>query len=277
MPAITIARPAPGASLLQGAYRGQAILAAGGVLLLLMMIPTALAAGLDTRTLDGISVWIKPLKFQLSLAVQMLTVALLMQCLPEAQSGTWRVRGPVFAIVGASMLEIVYITLQAARGEASHYNVSTSIAALMYYLMGVGAVVIVASSVWIGVQILRHGSTANAVVFAAGLGLILGGVVGGVTGAFMSAQPGHWVGGSLTDFNGLPIFGWSRTGGDLRVAHFFGLHLSQVLPMAAWIGSRSLPKGYVRPLVLAVAITGTVFSVAVFAQAVLGAPFAVGR
>lgn len=252
------------------AYRGQPLLAGAAIFLLLAAIPTLAAMGLDARTLNGINVWIKPLKFEISLAVHLLSVAWLMLFLPERQ--TRFVRGLAIAMTAAAFFEIAYIALQASRGEASHYNIATPISGLMYTLMGVGAVVLVATSGWIGALILRQGETSRPIVFAAGLGLVLGGVVGGITGAYMSSQTGHWVGGQPTDLGGLPVFGWSRTGGDLRVAHFFGLHLIQILPVVAWIGTGILPDRLQKPAILAVAAAGSLFVLAVFFQALSGQP-----
>ena len=199
-----------------------------------------LALGLaDERTFIGQNVWEKPGKFFFSLAVQFSTVAWGMSFLPEAARRARKISWPVAVMVLIGWLEVAYITFRAARAEASHFNTSTFLAAKAYDLMGMGALIMTAVAFYVGVFIWfrrREGLWTE----AAGLGLMLGAVLGTFAGMYMGSQYSHWVGGDATDATGTGFFGWSTTGGDLRIAHFVGLHAAQFIPLAALSGSRLL-------------------------------------
>ena len=48
------------------------------------LIPPSMAAyGLDTRTIDGINIWMKPLKFEVSVGVFLMTLAVFARFLPK--------------------------------------------------------------------------------------------------------------------------------------------------------------------------------------------------
>ena len=107
---------------------------------------------------------------------------------------------------------------------------------------------------------------------ALGWGLILTFVLGTITGGYMSSQPtGHWVGGATSDAGGLPLFGWSTTGGDLRPPHFLGIHAAQILPVAALVLLAIAPKqaGWLTTLTI---LAYVALTAAVFVQAISGLP-----
>ncbi len=103
------------------------------------------------------------------------------------------------------------------------------------------------------------------------LGLILTTVLGTAAGVAISVNGGHWVGASPTDAGGLPVFGWTRAGGDLRVAHFFGLHAMQILPIAGWLIARWRPDA--TRLVWLAASALTALTVYTLVEALAGRPF----
>lgn len=241
-----------------------------------LLAPSLLAYGLDERLINGVSVWSKPVKFQLSLSLLLLTVVWLLPLLPPARRASRRVRRASLAIATAATLEIAYITLQAARGRASHYNADTPIETTLYAVMGVGATTIVAGAFVVGVAIWRTAPEPGraGLRLGAAIGLTLGAVLTLITAGILSngGEAGHWVGASRTDAGGLPLFGWSRTVGDLRVPHFFATHIMQALPLLGLAADRIAPRR-ARAAVLAGAGLSVLVVAAAFAQASLGSPF----
>jgi hypothetical protein len=247
-----------------------------GLALLFMSIPTLALTLLDGRQLQGVSVWLKPFKFQLSTGVYLLTLALFMAWLPAAALRTNTARYVVWAAVMAGLFEVGYITWQGSQGQASHFNTATPFLATMYTLMGVGAVVLASASLALGVLISRSAyDLPPALKLAVVLGLVLTFLIGTGFGGYLSAQrAGHWVGGALSDSGGLPLFKWSRSGGDLRVAHFFGIHAMHFIPaFALALGWARVPQAAAVRAVWGFAIAFTAFCGWTFVQARNGLPF----
>lgn len=218
---------------------------------------------IDHRLFNGISVWVKPAKFYLSLAVHMLTLNFGIMLLPEAVRRYRTTSLATGTMAAMAVLEMVYITFRAARGEASHFNRSSELAELLYNLMGMGAAMMMVVTAWLGIQILRYGPR-NAMSLATGMGFLMAAVLTLMVGFTLGGMGSHWIGGDQTDATGLPLFGWSTTGGDLRVSHFIGLHLMQGLPIVALAGSRGL--------VILAALGGLALTLATFTTALMGLP-----
>lgn len=249
-------------------------LARTGFALLLLMAPTGLAQMLDERMLNGVAIWIKPLKFQLSIGVYLLTLAWFWAYRHERDRRAGRGRWLVRAAVVTALFEVGYITLQAGLGEASHYKVGDPLHAALYGLMGLAAVVLTGVSPALGLMLARRADAdlAPAYRLAVVIGLVLTFCLGAATGVVLSAGDGHWIGGVRSDVGGLPLLGWSRTGGDLRAAHFLGLHALHLLPLFGVFASRVLPSRTGMAAVWCAAGLYTALAAALSAQALAGRP-----
>lgn len=247
------ARPpfAPGGSIrgwIAEVRAREPVLAAFGLAMWLAMIPAAIALGLDDRTVRGVAVWIKPLKFMASIGLFALTTAWFIGLLPAARRRAWPVRTIVATILATSAFEIGYITLQAALGRASHYNFDTPLNVALYSAMGGAALVLTATQLLLAGEIVRHGGPVrgDAARTAVVVGLVLTFVLGAGTGGFLgSMQPPSGA--------GLPIVGW-HFGGDLRPAHFLGLHAQQLVPLAGLALAAVLPPAQAMRALWAVTI-----------------------
>lgn len=251
----------------------QPALAATGLLMLAAMIPTGFLALTDPRTLNGAGVWDKPLKFEISTAIFLLMASWVFTRLPAGWSRTLAGRYVIWTAIVSALFEVIYIAFRASRGEASHYNFTSATTMALYTLMGVGALALTSTALVQGVAVLRAPPIGDPPAFrqALGWGLILTFVLGATAGGYMSAQTGHWVGGPASDAGGLPLFGWSTTGGDLRPPHFLGIHAAQILPVVALVFVGLAPKqaGWLTTLTI---LAYVALTVAVFVQAVSGQP-----
>jgi hypothetical protein len=215
--------------------------------LLMVVVAVASLAGMlvDQRIITGAPAWLKPFKFAVSTAVYSLTLAWIFTWLSD-----WprvrRVVGWTTAIV--FVLEVAIIDMQAWRGTTSHFNVSTPIDAMLFVVMGGAILLQTVVSVAVAVALWRHRFTDRPLGWALRFGMTLT-IVGALTGPLMTrptraqladARAGnrmavagaHSVGG-LDGGPGVPVTGWSREHGDVRVPHFVGLHAIQALALVA--------------------------------------------
>lgn len=205
----------------------------------LVAVPVYVTLALsDPTVLDGAPLWAKPLKFGLSflaLGPAMLWI--------YARAERTRAVRVMLELSGWSMvLEAVLITGQAARGRASHFNNESALDAVVFTVMGAGVGVFALAVAGLGLVLTRSrlGDAPLALAMRLALAIMLGGSLIGflmpgpkpaqdLTGPRIGA---HSVGGA-DGGAGLPLLGWSTEYGDLRVAHFLGLHGLQVLPLVA--------------------------------------------
>jgi len=253
--------------------RRQPLLWGAAVFLFLLILPTVAALLLDTRTVNGVNVWVKPLKFEVSLALYLGTLAWFWGYLAPEAGSSRGLRFFAVASVALIIFEIAYIGGQSARGVASHFNESTPIEGLLFTLMGVAALVFTTLPAALGLAVARRPRPELAPAFRLSvvLGLLLTTGLGIAAGLAISVNGGHWVGAAPTDAGGLPIFGWTRAGGDLRVAHFFGLHALQILPVAGWLIARRRPAA--TGLVWLVAAGFAALTAYTLVEALAGRPF----
>ena len=215
-------------TVLATARRGHRGLYAFAVAMAALTPVLAVLAVVDARVLLGAPLWLKPLKFAISLALYSATLAWMLGQLRERalQRVGW-------IVTVASAVEMAIIVGQAAVGNRSHYNVDTPLSAALWSTMGVTIVVLWLATLAVALRFLRGGGTrpGRAATTAVRLGLVVA-LVGLAEGFLMATAGAHAVG--VPDGGpGLPLVGWSTTGGDLRIAHFVGMHALQGLPLIA--------------------------------------------
>jgi hypothetical protein len=215
-------------------------------LVLAMLVLAAVALlGLvvDPRVITGAPAWMKPLKFAVSIAIYAATLLWMLTFIPDRPRLVAAISWGLFLGFG---LEMVLIVMQVLRNTTSHFNVATPFDAAVFTAMGAAISAMWLLNVVVAFLLVRRRFAEAPIVWGVRLGLIAG--LLGMTVAFLMTQPtpeqdamdtatgsssivGAHAVGVVDGGPGLPVVGWSTEGGDLRVAHFIGLHGLQILPL----------------------------------------------
>ncbi len=197
----------------------------------------------DERTVLGMPTWAKTTKFSLSIALYAITT------LWVFSYDKLRPRLSRFILSASAyilFLEIGLIIFQGARGVPMHFNYATPLDSTLFSIMGTTITLL-----WfinaLGVAVLAAQQVpSRAFAWSLRLGLII--ALLGMLEGFLMTMPtpmqlatlqagqqtetigAHTV-GAPDGGAGLPFLGWSTTHGDLRIAHFIGLHGLQVIPL----------------------------------------------
>jgi hypothetical protein len=230
-----------------------------GVLMLVTLIGTLVGILVDPLVLTGQPAWIKPAKFAISISIYCFTLLWLLTFV----RGRRRIVGLVAAATATALaVEEVIIVGQVLRGATSHFNIATQFDGTLWEAMGLTIAVVLVANLATVVLLLLQRLPDPAFAWALRLGLMVSFVGMGVAMFMVFPTPAQLSAAEITGTMaiagahsvgvedggpGLPLVGWSITGGDLRIPHFAGLHGLQILPMVGffiatlrvgWLGTR---------------------------------------
>lgn len=197
---------------------------------------------IDKRILNYSPIWLKPLKFAVSSIIYAVTLIYLVNFIPNQKFLKIANMLTSYGLI----IELIIIFLQAYRGRMSHFNFQTLEDMILFQIMAIAIVI-----VWVSLLVYIWGfisldSNENILIPAIRFGLIITFISMGL--AFTMTRPSqddlkkaeenkgpigltmgsHSV-NEIDETKRLPLTSWAKTGGDLRIAHFLGLHAIQIL------------------------------------------------
>jgi hypothetical protein len=257
--------------------------------MLLTLAATMVGLLLDPRVITGVPAWLKPAKFAVSISIYCFTLLWLQT---HVRGRPRLVRLVAWATAGALGMEMVIIAAQVVRGTTSHFNAATPLDSALWDAMAFFVVVVWGANLLTAVLLIVQRMPDPAFAWSLRLGVLVSFV--GMSVAFLMTtetpkqakaaeaagidapiQGAHSV--SVEDGGpGLPLTGWSTTGGDLRVPHFVGLHGLQALPLIGFLltgfGPCWLRQGHRTALVWTTALSYLGLVVLLTWQALRGQP-----
>jgi hypothetical protein len=193
---------------------------------------------IDHRVINGEHAWVKPFKFSCSLTIYGLTLFWFSHYLTKHKHFFKHVCQA--SAIGAG-IELPSIMIQVVRGTTSHFNYATTFDHLMAVVTVTAIMPVAFGVIALFVMLLREERLPHVLGLSLRWGVFIT-IIGFIPGVIMvlpermqeaiefcSQVNGHSV-GLEGGGPGIPFLGWSTVAGDLRVAHFLGIHGLQALP-----------------------------------------------
>lgn len=173
--------------------------------------------------LEGPLSWRKPTTFGISFGLVTITLAWLAQFLTLSDRA---LRGTLGALAAANTVEVSWVSVQRARGVASHFNFDTVLDAGLFAAAGVAIAVTVGVIAVYTVRSFTSIDAAPSMALAVRVGLVV---------LLISMATGVWmiVRGTLLGAPATTV----APAGSIKLAHAVGMHGVQLLCALAWIGS----------------------------------------
>ncbi|MCC5928885.1 MAG: hypothetical protein JJU28_06540 [Cyclobacteriaceae bacterium] len=200
-----------------------------GLLCLLLSLAFLIMTRVTNVQVYQVNAWYKPFKFAFSTFMFSWAMAWYCSYLPNfnIQAFNWT----VIILLG---FEIAYIAFMASQGKQSHYNVSSPFYSIMFSMMALAATLVTVYTAYVGLLFFTQSFPELPTYYLWGIRMgILIFVIFSFQGFLMGGNMSHTI-GLVNDNSNLFIVGWSRLAGDLRIAHFIGMHALQVLPLLAF-------------------------------------------
>ncbi len=197
---------------------------------MLMAVACLLYIFFDRSEILGINRWIKPAKFFLSVGIMVWTMGWIMYYLQAKRT----VMVCSVLIFLTMFFENALIVFQAYRHQPSHFNISNSNHAVIFSWMGILIFTFTLTIMYITWLFFSQKRMHISQPYCWGirLGLLLF-IIFSLEGGIMVNLLSHSVHGK-DGGAGLPWFNWSTRHGDLRIAHFMGIHALQLVPLAGF-------------------------------------------
>lgn len=240
-----------------------------GVLMLVLTGVMIIPLVLDSREILGINPWIKPIKFSLSISIYVFTFGWFLHYI-RSHTKTVKLISVTTSIL--MVLEICILIIQSARGETSHFNFTTTFNSRMFaalgIFIGISALMII---IYLLTLLFRKAEIQGHYKWSIIFALILF-LVSNWVGGEMIKNGAHTIGAS-DGGEGILFFNWSVKNGDLRIAHFLGIHSIQIIPFLTYRFTKRIIKPSFAYGVLAIIVS--VFLLvfySLYSQAIAGNP-----